>query len=332
NQELSLFDPNKVRGEFHQEQFKKGLDHFIETGYMLDFPVGTWFSPVADLNLNLSRDVVVGNYLGTDNLVQLADTIGWSLQFGGHLGIENLEIAPTAAIRGTVVISKMWSHLKPLRNLKQVFKEPYKNVVVPIIKLQLRKQLDRLHDVGASENPGVDWNLDEDNSELAQIIKHLNEHLGVGESILYTERASPALSGSMSTSLMGTPVHLSISGSVDAIDIRRIQIYRKDQSTFQIYDDFGHGRGWSINVSLERFVPIIRIGLRQQKGNYSIRLHEVNLNPEVKENPKLFDKAYALSQFLQTGSAELLEDIQQPHKVDAEFLDKSSKFAFLFWR
>lgn len=332
NQELSLFNPNEVRGEFHQNQFKEGLEHFVETGYLMDFPVGTWFSPVADLNLTASRDVVVGNYLGTDNLVQLADSIGWSIQLGGHLGIENLEFAPTAAVRASTTISKMWSHLKPLRDLKQVFKEPYKNVVVPVLKWQLSKELNRLHELRSSENPQVDWSLEEDDSQLAQIIRHLNDNLGVGESILYTERASPSVMGSMGTSLMGTPVHLSISGGVDMVDIRRIQIYRKDKSTFQIYDDFGHGQGWSVNVSIERFVPIIRLGYRKQKGSYSIRLHEVDLNPDVKENPRLFDKANALATFLQTGSAELMEEIQKPHVVEAEFLDKSSKFAFLFWR
>ena len=332
NEELSLFDPNKARGEFHQKQFKEGLDHFIETGYLMDFPVGSWVSPLADLNLIASRDIVVGNYLGTDNLVQLADSIGWSAQLGAHIGIENLEFAPTAAIRGTVAVSQVWSHLKPLTNLKQVFKEPYKNIVVPIIKWQLSKHLNRIRDIGNSENPNVDWNLDDDNSELAKIIRHLNSNLGVGESILYTIRANPTLSASIGTSIMQTPVHLSLSGSVDSVDIRRIQIYRKDQNTLQIYDDFGHGKGWSINVSIDRFIPIIRLGLRTQKGNYSIRLHEVNLNPDVKENPRLFDKAHALANFLQTGSGELLENIQKPHVVEADFLDKSSKFAFLFWR
>lgn len=332
NQELSLFNPNQVRSEFHQEQFQQGLDHFIETGYIMDFPVGTWFSPMADLNLTASRDVVVGNYLGTDNLVQLADSIGWSVQLGGQLGIENLQIAPTAAIKGTVSISKMWTHLKPLRGLKQVFKEPYKNIVVPLIKWQMSKELDRIHNLRDSQDPNTDWNLDDDDSQLAQIVRHLNENLGVGESILYTERAAPSLAASMSTSLMGTPVHFSLSGSADMLDIRRIQIYRKDNKTLQIYDDLGHGEGWSVNVSLERFVPIIRLGWRRQKGGYSVRLHEVDLNPDVKENPRLFDKAHAVAQFLSTGSSELLEEIQKPHVVEAEFLDKSSKFAFLFWR
>ncbi|PIQ56076.1 MAG: hypothetical protein COW01_05465 [Bdellovibrionales bacterium CG12_big_fil_rev_8_21_14_0_65_38_15] len=332
NQELSLFNPNQVRGEFHQQQFQEGLEHFIETGYIMDFPVGTWFSPVADINLTASRDVVVGNYLGTDNLVQLADSIGWGIQLGGQLGIENLEFAPTASIKGTVTLSKNWTHLKPLRSLKNVFKEPYKNIVVPLIKWQMSKKLDELADLRNSENPNQDWSLDEDDSELAQIVKHLNENLGVGESVLYTERVMPTIGASLGASLMGTPVHLSLSGSADVVDIRRIQIYKKDKKTLQIYDDLGHGQGWSLNVSIERLIPIIRLGWRKQKGNFSVRLHEIDLNPDVKENPRLFDKAYAVAEFLSTGSAELLEEIQKPNVVEADFLDKSSKFSFLFWR
>ena len=332
NQELSLFSPNQVRSEFHQQQFQEGLQHFIDTGYIMDFPVGTWFSPMADLNLTASRDVVVGNYLGTDNLVQLADSIGWGIQLGGQLGIENLEFAPTVAIKGTVNISKMWTHLKPLRDLKQVFKEPYKNVVVPLIKWQMSKELDRIHALRDSQDPNTDWSLENDDSELAKIVSHLNSNLGVGESILYTERASPSIGASMGTSLMGTPIHFSLSGSADIVDLRRIQIYKKDNKTLQIYDDLGHGEGWSLNVSLERFVPIIRLGWRKQKGNYSVRLHEIDLNPDVTENPRLFDKAHAVAEFLNTGSSELLEEIQKPNVVEAEYTDKSSKVAFLFWR
>lgn len=333
NTELSVFDPNKVRIDFFKDQFKRGLDHFVQTGEFLAFPVGTWFSPVADFGITVSRDVVVGNYLGTDNLVQLADSIGWSIQLGGHLGIENLQYAPTAALRGTVNLSKTWSHLKPLRNLKQVFQEPYKNVVVPLMKWQLTKELNRLHELGDSKDPTVEWSLKDDESPLSKVIGHINNNLGVGESLLYVERLNPLLGASASAAaFMGMPVGVKLSGSVDTVDVRRVQIYRKNAKTIQIYDDIGHGRGWSIDVSIENLIPIIRLGWRRQKGDYSVRLHEVDINPEVSENPKLFDKAHAIGQFLQTGSSELLESIQKPHVVEAEYADRSSRFAFLFWR
>lgn len=333
NTELSVFNPNEVRTEFFKDQFTRGLNHFVETGEFLAFPVGTWFSPVADFGITASRDVVVGNYLGTDNLVQLADSIGWSIQLGGHLGVENVQIAPTIAIRGTVNLSKTWSHLKPLRNLKQVFQEPYKNVVVPLMKWQLTKELNRLHDLADSSDPTVEWSLKDDESPLSKVIGHINNNLGVGESLLYVERINPLLGGSaQAAAFMGMPVGVKLSGSVDSVDVRRVQIYRKNAKTIQIYDDIGHGRGWSVDVTIENLIPIIRLGWRRQKGDYSVRLHEVDINPEVSENPKLFDKAHAIAQFLQTGSSELLTSLQKPHEVDAEYMDRSTRFAFLFWR
>lgn len=332
NQELVIFNPEKVRSKFHADQFKKGLDHYVETGYLLDFPIGAWVSPLGNIGLVASRDVVVGNYLGTDNLVQLADSIGFNIQMGVQVGIENIDIMPTLALKASAGYSKIWTHLKPLSGLKQVFQEPYQNIVVPLIKWQLAKRIKRLSELGNSENPQVDWNLDEDNSALAEIVRHINEKLGVGESIIYTERITGSAGASGGTTIMGTPLHLSVSGSVDDVTIRRIQIYRKSKNILQVYDDFGNGKGWSVNVSLQRFIPIIQMGWRRQKGDYSVRLHEVDLNPDVAENPRLFDKASALANFLQTGSAELLEEIKKPHVVETDFNDKSSKFAFLFWR
>jgi len=332
NRELVAFNPNEVRAQFHRDQFQRGLNHFVETGYFLEFPVSTWFSPVGDVNLIASRDVVVGNYLGTDNLVQLADSLGWELQLGGHLGIENWWVAPTASIRGTVTWGKTWTHLKPLRSLKNVFKEPYRNIMVPLIKWQLGKELLRLHTLGASANGTVDWDLEKDDSALSQLISHLNDHLGVGESLIYTERLNPVASGAVEASLMGSPVRLRLSAGVNEVDVRRVQIFRKDTKTFQVYDDHGDGRGWSLDVSLEQLIPVVRLGLRRQRGDFRIRMHEVNLDPDVETNPRLFDQAHALGQFIQTGSSELLQTVAPAHTVDAEYIDRSSRLALLAWR
>lgn len=332
NQELSAFNPNEVRADFYQKQFIRGLNHFVETGEFLEFPVGTWYSPTASFNLTLSRDVVVGNYLGTDNLVQLADTIGYAASVGGHMGIENVPEIQTLAVRGNMSIARNWTHLKPLRNLRNVFREPYKNIIVPLLQMQLGRTLRRLEELGRSTNGTTDWNLEEDNSRLSQLMTHINENLGVGESLIFTERLQPMVSTNLDTALMGTPVRFRLNSSADILEIRRIQIFRKDAKTLQIYDDKGHGRSWTLDVSLERFIPIIRLGWRRQNGDYSIKLHEVNIDPSVEDNPQLFDNAHALAEFIQEGSSELLTARQKPHQVDAVFADRSFKFAFLFWR
>lgn len=332
NKQLVIFNPNKERTDFILKQFYKGLDHFVKTGEFLTFPVKTWFSPIANINVSTSRDVVIGNYLGTDNLVQIADTIGWSIKLGGHLGIENLEMIPTLAVTATASLNKNWTHIKPLRNLKDALKEPYKNIMVPLMKWQLTKELNKLKKLENSKKPEVDWNLKEDNSALSQIIEHINKNLGKGESILYTETITPSSGAQGSTGAYFSPVDVKLQATVNANVIRRVQIFRKDETTIQVYDDIGHGKGWSFDMSIEKFIPIIRLGWRGQKGDFSVRVHNVNINPEVKENPKLFQSAYAISEFLHTGSSELLESIEKPHSIKADFQDKSSRLALLAWR
>jgi hypothetical protein len=128
------------------------------------------------------------------------------------------------------------------------------------------------------------------------------------------------------------PINSRIAASANATLIRRIQIFRKDSSTIQVYDDHGHGTGWTFDFSLEKFIPIIRLGWKGQKGKYSVRLHEVVINPDIKENPKFFDNSHALTQFLQTGSSELLNANQKPNVIKADFTDKTSRFALFAWR
>lgn len=332
NKELIMFDPGEGRNKFIMDQFYEGLDHFVETGEFISFPVKTWFTPLVGASLMASRDVVLGNYLGTDNLVQIADSIGWSIRLGGHLGIENVYIAPTIAASATASISKNWTHLKPLRNLKDALKEPYRNMAVPLLKWQVKKDLKRIKDLSRSKNPNVDWDLKNEDSELSEIISHLNKNLGVGESLLYTESLNPNVGIQGVSNDMVIPLQIRLAASANATLIRRIQIYRRDASTIQVYDDYGHGLGWSFDVSLEKFVPLLRLGLRGQNGKYTVRLHEVNIDPSVKDNPKLFDNAHALSQFIQTGSSELLVANQKPNLVEADFKDKSSRLGILAWR
>jgi hypothetical protein len=332
NKELSFFDPNAERYKFAIGQFQKGLQHFVKTGEFLTFPVDVWASPVADIGLNASRDVVIGNYMGTDNLVQIADSIGWSVRLGSHIGVENVPLVPTIAVLGTATWTKNWSHLKPLKNLKQALQEPYKNMVVPLLKWQISKDLARIKELQESTNPD-DLDIKKEDSKLAEVMTHLSQNLGIGESLIYSENIGPSAGvHAQAKNFLGTPFNAKGSVNSTSTLIRRIQIYRKDAKTIQVYDDTGHGTGWTVDFSLEKLIPVIRIGWRGQSGDYSLRLHEVNLDSDKQTNPKFFDSAFALSEFMQTGSAELLEGIQKPNILKAKFSDRSSKIALLFWR
>lgn len=330
--ELVLSNPRKERSKFAWNQFKKGLDHFVKTGEFISFPVSTWFSPVADASVRASRDVVVGNYLGTDNLVQLADTVGFSFKVGGHMGIENVEYVPNLAVVGRVTVSKTWSHLKPLRNLKAAMQEPYRNIAVPLLKWQVANNLRRTQRLQDSTDQENDWNIKEENSALSKLVMDLNRKLGVGESLIFTETITPQTNIQASTNAAIAPVDFQAQASVSENIVRRIQIYRKDAKTIQVYDDEGFSRGWTFDFAIQKFVPILKLGAGKQKGDYEVRVYEVDINPDLRENPRLFDHVHALADFMQTGSSELLAAAQKPHEINAEFEDKSFKFALLSWR
>ena len=109
NGEMSIFDLGEKRTEYFQKQFKEGLDHFVETGELLPIKVGAWYSPVVDVNLLLSRDIILGNYLGTDNLVQLADTFGASADVGMFAGIEGLGYDLAGSAKASVSLVRSYS-------------------------------------------------------------------------------------------------------------------------------------------------------------------------------------------------------------------------------
>jgi hypothetical protein len=333
NDQIMSLNPDTRRQEFIYDQFMKGLQHFIQTGEFMVFPVKTWFSPMGDVNLKASRDVVVGNYLGTDNMVQVADTLGWSVRLGARMGIENVPNIPTISAESKVTISKSWAHLKPLRNLKDAmnpYKNPYRNIAVPMLKWHLKRDLQDIADLKNSKNP-QDIDLKKKDSQLNELVKLLNNTLGIGESLLFTETVSPDIKASANTGEV-FPVIVKAQASANVNVTRRIQIYRKDSKTIQVYDDGGNSRGWSFDVALQKFVPIVQLGVSKSKGDYRIRLYDVNINPDVSENPTLYDQVHALATFIHHGSSELLASLQKPNKLDADFEDKSTRFALLAWR
>lgn len=139
NESLDAFDLKDFRVDFHKKQFQEGLEHFIETGEFMEFSVGAWAAPIAQGRLITSRNIVIGNQFGTDNLVQTADVFGYSLNLGIHIGIENWETFPTASIRSTIRGQKTYAHLSPVYSLKKAFETPYKNMFVPLLKKKLKE-------------------------------------------------------------------------------------------------------------------------------------------------------------------------------------------------
>jgi len=328
NEYLEAFDINEARFEFLKKDFQEGLDQFVETGEFREQGVETWVTPTLNGQLILSRDIVVGNYLGTDNLVQLADTFGYSIRLGAHLGIERLLNFSSASVNGGISLVKTFSHLKPVQSLKESLKEPYTNMIVPMLKRKLRKQARNMAQY-LEENP--DDAEEKRGEELEKIMQELNNTLGVGESLIVTQRIASNI-GANARFVVFEGASASAGANLEGLVIKRLHLYRKDAKSLQVYVDNGKSTSLSFTFQFNNTIPLLRFQDKNAKGDYQLQVYDLDINLDKEENPDLLPTAQALSYLLEDDSTELLDEIQAPHKIKNDFKDRSQKMAVLHWR
>jgi hypothetical protein len=129
-------------------------------------PVKSMLFPTAGGNLILNREIVSGSYMGTDNLIQLVDSIGVSAHvglFGGLVGVDAPigKVVPFVADDGTrkavrnvvpinltanarMFYNRVYSHIRPLTSIQKGLKYPYKNMMVPLLMRKYGKNFDEL--------------------------------------------------------------------------------------------------------------------------------------------------------------------------------------------
>lgn len=336
NEELSLFDPNQARFDLAKKEFYDGLDHFVETGEFIEFPISTWSTPIVDGNIILSRDIVIGNYMGSENTVQFADTFGYSVSLGGMLGVENVDLVDLVSFSATARYIKTYTHLKPLKSLKDVFKEDYRNMFVPILKKNLRKVLLKASK-NFDESDGA-YTAEEEQTYYSEVIKNISKILNVGESLIITEKINPTIGGKVKVPLMDSAASVSLGTSYNDTRVKRLQILRKDAKTIQVYDDRGYGNGFEYTLSLNYLLPIVRFESKPFEGAYNVNSYIVNLDIDPASNPDFISSVIGLEKVMNTGDTEILEDLSSQKsnvstaKLKSRFKDKYDKFAFLFWR
>lgn len=324
NRELSLFDVSSARGDFLFSQFQDGLENFVETGEFSKQPIGLWVSPLLSGQLIVSRDIVVGPYLGTDNLVQMADTFGYGAQLGAHIGFDSIDSVFSGALRANMQFIRTFTHLTPVKTLKESLKTPYTNIYVPYLKRQLEQVMSDISDTSSLSS-------DEVENRLLTFAKDLDDKLGVGESLIITERLGPEVRGTgiLSYSVLS---RMSVSTGLGGAMVKRTHLYRKDANTLQIYVDNGLAKNLDVSFRLDHYIPVLELRYRRSRGNYQVESYQLNLTADLEENPDLPKKAVAVYQILNSGSSELLADKQSPFRVSNRFNDASTQLRIFHWR
>ena len=108
---------------------QQAISNFMQTGQMQEVKFGAWAAPLLNGGVTIGRQIVVGSYLGADNMIQLADDYGFYMNAGIYLGILGLpsNVGVSGMIQGS--ISYTYTHLKPITDLKQATSEPLKKIV-----------------------------------------------------------------------------------------------------------------------------------------------------------------------------------------------------------
>ena len=148
------------------DQIEKGEIEAPSPGLL---PVKTLVFPTARGGLTLGRDIVAGTYLGTDNTVQLVDSLGVQGEvglFGLAVGLYSKTGERKFDINGELKrvkkpiklsgqaklnLTRTYSHVRPIQKAQKAIKYPFKNVVIPLLKRNWAKSSSPLLDPIYSE-------------------------------------------------------------------------------------------------------------------------------------------------------------------------------------
>jgi hypothetical protein len=132
NSELLTLASSSSAMEEHQKKLSQGLsDHLIKTGSLTGFQktAGIWGAPIAGANVNASRTVVAGTYLGSDSQVQMVDTMAVSVNAGYYLGWDGAAPIATPSVTTGVNLIRSYSHVRPVQDMSTALKTNWGRLV-----------------------------------------------------------------------------------------------------------------------------------------------------------------------------------------------------------
>lgn len=311
----------------HQVQLaQNNFLNFLKTGKSANTPMGFWTTPMFWGNLIVSRDIVTGSYLGTDNLVQIADSFGFSVEGGVFVGVDGLPAQLSVSAQAKLGFVRTYTHIKPIKSIKAAIKEPFRNIIVPLLKKDFAKTLDAV----AAMKP--DGQITEDQQKtITDSMSQFSKLMGVGESILITDSLS-GLAGV--TAAYGLAKNIDIYGSLSAnkVVVRRLQIYRKDDNTIQIYRDPADYSIMSASVGFNAFIPIFTLRLQRKAGVSQTFFYQLNIQPDAAKNSDVIADVRALRSTLLENNTEAADSLGKPFQINHKFEEKSADTKILMWR
>lgn len=308
----------------------------VASGLPSDLAVQGWIIPTIRGQLILSRNLVTGTYLGTDNLVQMVDTIGVSVNGGLGIGVgfgTSFNLDPNSA---TTVLSakasadlsvmRTFAHLRPVTSIKASLKYPFKNIIVPLVKFDYGK---KLHAAAMSVFDSETSDKDK-TAKIEEALKPLKDAMLVGESLLVTDTVSTSGAFQLSfgfkfllkAALGVLPGHVVVS---------RFHVHRKSEDEFHIYKDLAQEGVLGVAFDISSVIPIVKLGLKNTAGSARVKFYSINLNPK---NPKAIENAALLRRAIILSSTKDMDESEDnmPYVIKHKFAENSLKAGLFFWQ
>ncbi|MBD64347.1 MAG: hypothetical protein CME62_04020 [Halobacteriovoraceae bacterium] len=329
-----------------QEILAKNVSDTLTTGQTTKTPIKTYIFPTVQGSLVFNRDIIAGPYLGTDNRLQLVDSVGGVMSagvFGGITGIyaktgEKVTVADeiirqkvpvSLTAHAKMNVSRIYSHVKPIMSIEQGLKYDFKNIIVPRI---LNNNANVINDLVSDDFLNAfDANQEEGVSRMLSL---LNENMEVGESLIITDSIGAEVAANAGVNLYEL-VDVKVSARPSRLVLSRLHILRKSEDEFHIYKSLGNVKSIELSASVEKYIPITKITFKLTKGRartkyYRFKIGERNIHGE--ENYNRLEKLKALASVMSNGTLAAMNTVVPPFILQHNFTEDSTKFGIFVWR
>lgn len=303
---------------------------YLITGKVSETAVGVWKTDFHNIDLILSREIVAGSYMGTENRVQLADTIGAALEGGKFYLWEGLPQAVQAFGRARIKAMLTYTHIKPVVSMEKSLSEPVSNMVVPYLKSQsivpLEKILAMEGKIRRKELQG-----DAIDDEFKKNFDEWVSSFGEGDSFIIAKSFAPGLDFGISKSLSKN-LTAYVKMQEQVVALWRVHIVRRDKKTVQVYFNFAGYNDFAAAIGAKFKISLFDIGIRWPVGKGFTKFFNFSLDTNLEDNKEFFNNVAAVIAALKGEDEEFLSKIQKPWSFDMDFSDRQTHFDILVWK
>lgn len=319
-------DIQAMNNEKFQEIVKKATLEAQAKNVPVEIPVKPWIFPTFRGQLILSRNIVTGTYMGTDNLVNLVDTVGVTVGAGAFAGMAGLPTPVKAVASGEAQLVRTYAHLRPIKSIEASLKYPFKNAFIPLVK---RDYGSKLHDAYTTS---IDPNASEEvkYAKIEAAMKPLKDAMSVGESILVTDGVNTFVGAKVSVG-----VDKLVSASLGLVPghkvISRFHVHRRSEHDFQIYRDIGQEGNFGVTFDFDTVVPVLAVNMKASAGTAKVKFFSLNTHPQ---NPDVLKNLALLRKAVVNNSVKDMEEEERtkPYILRHSYKEKNPSINLFFWQ